>query len=538
MSKTKWMASTLLLSGVLLAGCGGGSSSKTSSEDYELKDVSFPLKEKVTLKFLTQSAPLAPNDPNEKLIFQRIEDDTNVHIDWTNYSSDFAEKRNLAIASGELPDAIFNAGAGDYDLLNWAESGVIVPVEDLIDQYMPNLKKIFDENPEYRELSTAPDGHIYSFPWIEELGSGKESIHTVNDMAWINTEWLDNLGLEMPETTDELMTVLEAFKTQDPNGNGEADEIPFSFINDGGNEDLKFLFAAFGEGDNDDHTIVDDDGKVIFTADKEGYKEAIKYFNEMYEKGLIDSEAFEQDWNTYVAKGKEQQYGVYFTWDKTNITGDNDNYDVLPVLAGPSGEKHVTRTNGMGFSRDRFVITSVNENLELTAKWVDKMYEPLQSVQNNWGTYGDDTQANIFELKDGMLHHLPLDGAAPGELRQKTEAAGPLAVLDSYFGTVTTMPDDAQWRLDLMHKHYLPYINNENNYPKVFFDKDEADSLAKIETDMWDYIYRKRAEWITNGNIDAEWDDYLAELKRVGIDDWLEIKQGAYDRYQEGQGAE
>lgn len=216
----------------------------------------------------------------------------------------------------------------------------------------------------------------------------------------------------------------------------------------------------------------------------------------------------------------------------------NDNYDVLPVLAGPSGEKHVTRTNGMGFSRDRFVITSVNENLELTAKWVDKMYEPLQSVQNNWGTYGDDTQANIFELKDGMLHHLPLDGAAPGELRQKTEAAGPLAVLDSYFGTVTTMPDDAQWRLDLMHEHYLPYINNEYNYPKVFFDKDEVDSLAKIETDMWDYIYRKRAEWITNGNIDTEWDDYLAELKRVGIDDWLEIKQGAYDRYQEGQGAE
>lgn len=538
MSKIKWMASSLVMTGVLLAGCGGGSSNATSSEDYELKDISFPLEEKVTLKFLTQSAPLAPNDPNEKLIFQRIEDDTNVHIDWTNYSSDFAEKRNLAIASGELPDAIFNAGAGDYDLLNWAESGVIVPVEDLIDQYMPNLKKIFDENPEYRELSTAPDGHIYSFPWIEELGSGKESIHTVNDMAWINTEWLDNLGLEMPETTDELMTVLEAFKTQDPNGNGEADEIPFSFINDGGNEDLKFLFAAFGEGDNDDHTIVDDDGKVIFTADKEGYKEAIKYFNEMYEKGLIDSEAFEQDWNTYVAKGKEQQYGVYFTWDKTNITGDNDNYDVLPVLAGPSGEKHVTRTNGMGFSRDRFVITSVNENLELTAKWVDKMYEPLQSVQNNWGTYGDDTQANIFELKDGMLHHLPLDGAAPGELRQKTEAAGPLAVLDSYFGTVTTMPDDAQWRLDLMHKHYLPYINNENNYPKVFFDKDEADSLAKIETDMWDYIYRKRAEWITNGNIDTEWDDYLAELKRVGIDDWLEIKQGAYDRYQEGQGAE
>ncbi|MCD5002535.1 ABC transporter substrate-binding protein [Enterococcus saccharolyticus] len=536
MKSRKWLLGIALTSVMVLGACGSKEDGKsnTSSPDYELTDVKFPLEEKVTLKMLSQSAPLAPNNPNEKLIFQRLEEDTNVHIDWTNYNSDFVERRNLDIASGELPDAIFNAGAGDYDLLSWAESGVVVPLEELIDEHMPNLKKIFDEYPEYRQLSTAPDGHIYSLPWIEELGEGKESIHTVNDMAWINVDWLNKLGLEMPETTEELMAVLEAFKTQDPNGNGEADEIPFSFINDGGNEDLKFLFAPFGEGDNDDHTIVDNEGKVIFTADKEGYKEAIKYFHEMWKKGLIDQEAFEQDWNTFVAKGKDHRYGVYFSWDKANVSGMNESYDVLPVLAGPDGRKHVTRTNGMGFSRDRFVITSANKNLELTAKWIDKMYEPLQSVQNNWGTYGDENQANIFELDGDMLKHLPLNGEAPGELRQKTEAAGPLAVLDSYYGTVTTMPDDAKWRLDLMHEHYLPYISNDNNFPRVFFEKEETDRIARIETDMWDYIYRKRAEWITNGNIDAEWEEYLAELKRVGIDEWLQIKQDGYDRFVKG----
>lgn len=532
--KAKWMLPIVFTSVLILGACGGSKEKSTSSPDYELENVSFPLKEKVSLKMMSQSAPLAPNDPNDKLIFQRLEEETNLHIDWTNYSSDFAEKRNLDIASGDLPDAIFNAAAGDYDLLNWAESGVIVPIEDLIEDYMPNLKKIFDENPEYRQMSTAPDGHIYSMPWIEELGEGKESIHTVNGMAWINKEWLDNLGLEMPQTTDQLMTVLEAFKTQDPNGNGEADEIPFSFINNGGNEDLKFLMGAFGLGDNDDHLVVDNDGQVQFTANKEGYKEAIKYFNEMNNKGLIDKEAFEQDWNTYVAKGKEHKYGVYFTWDKANITGADDSYDVLPVLAGPDGTKHVTRTNGMGFSRDRFVITSANKNLELTARWIDKMYEPLQSVQNNWGTYGDEVQANIFELKDGMLKHLPLEGTAPGELRQKTEAGGPLAVLDSYYGTVTTMPDDAKWRLDLMHDTYLPYITEDNIYPRVFLEKEETDRLAKIETDMWDYIYRKRAEWITGGKIDEEWEEYLAELERVGLEEWIQIKQTGYDNFLKG----
>lgn len=521
---------------LLLAACGGGSGG-ASSEDYELTDVTFPLEEPVTLKMSTSSSPLAPADPNEKLIFERLQEKSGVQIEWKNYSSDYIEKRNLDISSGDLPDAMWNAGASDYDLLSWADDGVIIPLEDLINEHMPNFKKVLDENPEYLAMITAPDGHIYSLPWIEELGQGKESIHTVNDMPWINVDWLEALDLEMPETTDELMTVLEAFKTQDPNGNGEADEIPISFIFDGGNEDMKFLYGAFGIGDNDDHLVVNDDGTVDFTADNEEYKEATKYFNELYTKGLIDSEAFEHDWNTYIAKGKEQRYGLYFTWDKTNVSGANESYQPLPVLEGPTGIKHVTRTNGFGFSRDRFVITSANKNLELTAKWVDQMYEPIQSVQNNWGTYGDEELQNIFELDEAnnMLKHLPLNGTAPGELRQKTEAGGPLAILDEYYGTVTTMPDDAQWRLDILRDYYVEDANNENNYPRAFLSLDDADRIAQIDADLFPFVNRKRAEWITNGMIDEEWDSYLEELQRLGLEEWVTIKQAAYDQFQSNQ---
>ena len=59
---------------------------------------------------------------------------------------------------------VFDAQMSQYDLLRYAKDGTIIAVDDLIDQYMPNLKKILDENPEYRTLITAPDGHIYSFP--------------------------------------------------------------------------------------------------------------------------------------------------------------------------------------------------------------------------------------------------------------------------------------------------------------------------------------------------------------------------------------
>lgn len=537
MKKSSITKSMLVLASALILTACGSKSNGAASPDYELKNISFPLEEKVTLKFMTGSSTLAPKDPNDKLILQRLEEQTGVHIDWTNYQNDFAEKRNLDISSGDLPDAIHNDGASDVELMNWAKQGVIVPVEDLIDDYMPNLKKILDENPEYRSLITAPDGHIYSFPWIEELGEDKESIHSVNDMAWINTEWLDKLGLTMPETTDDLIKVLEAFKTQDPNGNGKADEIPISFINDGGNEDFKVLFGSFGEGDNDDHIVVSNDGIVDFTADNESYKEAVKFMRSLYEKGLIDTEAFEQDWNSYVSKGGDQVFGLYFTWDKNNVTGDNENYDILPVLAGPDGQKNVTRTNNIGFSRDRMVITSANQNLELTAKWIDAQYNPLQSVQNNWGTYGDSEQQNIFEFDEAnqMLKHLPLEGTAPTEIRQKTEVGGPLAILDSYYGSVTTMPDDAKWRLDILKENYVPYMNNDNIYPKVFMEEKDLDRLAQIEADMKDYVTRKRSEWITKGGIDTEWDSYKAELEKYGLSEYLSIKQTYYDDYLKSQ---
>nr|WP_232323205.1 ABC transporter substrate-binding protein [Streptococcus sp. S784/96/1] len=538
--KNKWMTRSMLVvttvaTSLALTACG--SKDSAASPDYKLENVKFPLKDKVTLKFITGSSTLAPEDPNDKLIFQRMEEQTGVHIEWTNYQADFAEKRNLDISSGDLPDAIHNDGASDVELMSWAKQGVIVPVEDLIDKYMPNLKKILDEHPEYRSLITAPDGHIYSFPWIEELGEGKESIHSVNDMAWINTDWLKKLNLPMPQTTDELIKVLEAFKTQDPNGNGKADEIPMSFINNGGNEDFKLLFGAFGEGDNDDHLIVTNDGKADFTADNDSYKEGVKFMRSLYEKGLLDTEAFEQNWNSYIAKGGENQYGVYFTWDKANVSGMNDSYDVLPVLAGPSGKKNVTRTNNIGFSRDRMVITSANQNLELTAKWIDEQYAPVQSVQNNWGTYGDDKQQNIFEFDEATqsLKHLPLEGTAPAELRQKTEVGGPLAILDSYYGKVTTKPDDAAWRLDLIKEHYVPYMSNDMIYPRVFMKEEDLDKLAQVEADMMDFVARKRAEWITKGGVEAEWDSYKAELEKYGLSDWLKIKQDYLDNYLKSQ---
>lgn len=523
----KTVSASFLASAILLTACSSGSNGGAAASEQQDPNG------KVTLNMMTQSSPLAPADPNEKLINKRLEEATNVHINWKNFTKDvFVEKRNLAMASGDLPDAIFDAGYSDYELLKLAKDGAIIPLNDLIEQHMPNFKKVLEEAPEYKSMITAPDGNIYAFPWIEELGSGKERIQAVDAVPWINVEWLKKLGLDMPKTTEELKQVLIAFKTQDPNGNGQADEIPLSFINKPGAEDMAFLFAAFGLGENPDHAVVTNEGKVVFTPAEEGYKEAVKYINELYKEGLIDIEAYTQDWSTYLAKGKDQKYGLYFSWDKSNISGANDSYDVMPPVAGPDGETNVAQTNALGFHRGRMVVTSANKNLEATAKWVDKLYEPIQSVQNNWGTYGDETQQNIFEYDEATksLKHLPLNGTAPVELREKTSVGGPLAILDSYYGKYTTLPDDAKERLRIVKEVMAPHMKAEQSMPNVFHSLEELDRLTTIETDLFAYVLRMRTEWYQNGKIDAEWDSYLKELDRLGLQEWLEIKQSGYDR--------
>ncbi|MDT3427932.1 putative aldouronate transport system substrate-binding protein [Paenibacillus forsythiae] len=517
---------SVLASLVLLTACSSGSGGNAASKEQDPNG-------KVTLNVITQSSPLAPADPNEKLINKRLEEKTNVHINWKNFTKDvFVEKRNLAVASGSLPDAIFNADYSDYELLKLAKDGAIIPLNDLIDKYMPNLKKVLEEAPEYKAMITAPDGNIYGFPWIEELGEGKERIQAVDSMPWINVDWLKKLNLEMPKTTEELKKVLIAFKTQDPNGNGQADEIPLSFINKPGAEDLAYLFASFGEGENPDHAVVSNDGKVIFAPAEEGYKNAVSYINELYKEGLIDVEAYTQDWSTYLAKGKDQKYGLFFSWDKANISGPNDTYQVLPPLAGPGGQVNVTRTNGLGLARGKMVVTSANKNLEATAKWVDQMYDPVQSVQDNWGTYGDDKQQNIFEFDEakGMLKHLPLDGAAPVELREKTSIGGPLAVLNSYYGKYTTVPDDAKGRMDIIKNIMAPHMKADNVMPSVFNSIEELNRLTTIEADLFAYVLRMRTEWYQNGKVNEQWGDYLKELDRLGLEEWLKIKQDGYDR--------
>lgn len=494
--------------------------------------------EPVTLNIVAQKAgPLTP-DFDQMVLFDWAEAQTNVHIDWTNIAgADYQERKNLLLASGDLPDAFWNTGFSDADIVTYGENGTLIPLEDLIAQYAPNVTAAFERYPALKAAVTAPDGHIYTLPSMIQLGEGS-GIGAVRFFHAINQTWLDNLGLSMPTTLDELHDVLLAFKTQDPNGNGQADEIPFSFMFDWWCADIGDLFGAFGMPDtiaDYEHVIVRD-GKVIYTAVQPEYRDAIAYFHSWVEEGLIDSESFTQDVQTYLAKGKAgdvSQLGSYIWWEIEEVVGPDraDQYALVPPLAGPTGITGVGHANGSGIGRAAFAITSANQMPDLTMKWIDLFYDPYVSAQVTWGPVG-----TIYtQDENGQLVNLPLpEGVSMGEFRQTVAPEGIGIVFNEDFGRVVDMEPRAKQRIADLNAVYLPYAEPEW-YPTVFFTPEELDQLNLIEFDIKEFVNLKRAQWLSSGGIEGEWDGYIAQLDAMGLNELVSIYQAALDRYNAAQ---
>ena len=547
----KRAAALVLTAGMVLSltACGKNSVTINTGEEMQVVDpteLQFPLAEKKTLTGMISYPANTEPDPNKRTIFMRLQEETNVEIDWMAIQSDqWGDKIALNMSNPNLlTDFVFTANFSDSDLLRYADYGAIIPLEEYIDAYMPNLSTVFEKYPEYRKMSTDVNGHIWALPWIEQLGAEKTAIQSVGDMPFINKKWLDFLGLEVPETVDEFEQVLIAFRDHaselQKEFNIEGSIIPMSCIVNDGNQDPALLINGFGEGygdcDQGRHIAVTDSLEVICTATQPGFRDGIEWLHKLYEENLIDPEAFTQEWSTYVAKGKSGRYGVCFSWDVGNI--DNIT-DWVPLPALTADTRNITPENGSftsGYDRGRCVVTAVAKEPALVCAWLDQMYAPLQSPQNNWGTFGEDDDFDIFEMGtndagEPMLKHAPLKDASPVEVREAESVNGPLAILDEYYGVYVTCPDDAQYRLDWIRDIYTQDMNTKYVYPNVFMSREDTDRLAVLTPDIKKYIDECRSRWIMNGFTDSDWDEYIGKLDAYGLEEYLAIFQKYLDDF-------
>lgn len=222
------IALAALLTAAGLVSCNnqeGTSTPSTDAGDEEaawFNETGLPIvNEPVTLKMLVQkNVSDLSNSWKEKDCVKRAEEETGIVFEFTEISqAAWAEQIGVILASGDMPDVVVGSIS---NFAAYTES--FLPLNDLVEQYAPNLSAFYDERPDLKVAGTMEDGQLYSLPLFQQQG-----YYTHNNRYAINQDWLDRVGMDVPTTQDELFEVLMAFKEQDANGNGDPnDEISFS----------------------------------------------------------------------------------------------------------------------------------------------------------------------------------------------------------------------------------------------------------------------------------------------------------------------
>ncbi|WP_321024496.1 extracellular solute-binding protein [Eisenbergiella porci] len=483
-------------------------------------------------------------------------EDTGIEFDWQAIPSEGAqEKINLMLASGEeLPDVFWNFGDGKSGniVVQYADQDIFLPTEGLINEYMPNLKKILDDSENYWSEITAPDGHTYGFPYIEEM----YGLVLTGGPLLINKTWLDEVGKEVPTTVDEWVDCLKAFRDGgDLNGNGAADEIPmatwFGATDTFGSYNMFYRFTgAFGCADSycggnayADHLRLID-GKVTFTAQDEAFRKTAEFFNMLYNEGLIWNGSFEADesasYKSSLIKEDVARIGCFGTWTDQEITNldVHDEYVAIPRLQGEAGMTGFENNYSELQDSSNTAITTTCKFPHVIAKFVDYMVgEPAISIQSNWGAEG----YNYVKDDNGILR-TPLDEQGRyvaqteytnfGEARvNSTTCRGSMIVLDEYYETVAGYAYDAVQLLENQKTNGKEDIMAENDtIPRVMMTTDELSRLAQIQPTISDIVDRYINQWVTGGVTDDNWNAYLGELQSAGVEELVSIYQSAVDR--------
>ncbi len=549
----KKTVSAALTAGMVLslAACGGSGKSANKNDGTPNDDTS-----QTEFEIMGGMGALS-SGYEDNVVLNQLQEDTGISIDWNCMSDSLAEQVNIRIAGGDLPDAFMGVGFSNYDLMRYGKDGTFIDLKPyLTEEYMPNLAKILKENPDILSAITMEDGAVYGLPAAEKMGTagiGSEddySIYTIPQFSMINKAWLDELGLEVPTTLDELHEALVAFKENDMSatyyGNDPGSTIPMSTGFDQWCWGQNIFYAGFGFTNwiNDvcNDLVLGDDGKVDFVCAKDEYREALTYFHDWFAEGLMDPEMFSQTDPQYMAKCSQGYVGVGTWWYIEELMGEHaDDYVFLPVLDGPDGTHHVTVRTGGGTNSGNLSITSACESPAALLEFFDKWYDPEIVMQLQYGPIDV-----YFTGKDenGLWESITEDecqekyGKSAGELKGENEVYGPKLILSDYYNTTFKMEDRAIERLTDLQDYWMQFVDSTVTYPvDCVYTEKELETIDQYKTDFENTVAENEGLWIKEGGpTDEEWEDYLTTLREsCGMDKLLTVYQDAYDRYTAAQ---
>lgn len=445
-------------------------------------------------------------------ISQEITEYTNIIINGvaSQYSNDSKMEFSMLMQQPKLPDVI----AGEtQDILKYGVEEAFIPLEDLINEYAPNIKEVFDKYPEVRASVTNDEGNIYAIPFVDEL--------EVSNQWWIRQDWLDAVGLAVPTTYTELEKVLVAFKTKDPNKNGTADEIPLFSNTQSGIYDYIPFFGV------NPYFHLDEYGKIQNGAYTQEFKNAMKGISVWYQKGYIANNVFE---NLSELDFIANNTGGITYGDINYISSYNDimanNFKMI-AIAPPTDINGISwvATNTSLAGKYGWGISVDNSFPIETIKMMDFLFSQEGSTLMTYGildkTYTIDANGQknyINNIKEEDLKNMG-------------------AMIKSM-----AFVYDKNTNLQLMNEEAnLAYnLYKENNYENIIniglktlcFSESESEIITNLYPKCEEYINQKIKDWTMDSSlIDKEYEEYMQNLEVLGINEVISAYQSAYNRF-------
>lgn len=486
----------------------------------------------------------AQDDWNQSVLVKEIEKRMGIKWDCNPYGSDaWANQFALMLSNDSLPDLLVSAGMVTKSQLDkYGEEGFILNLNDYMD-LMPNLAAMDTEMPTYLRYYRSANGNLYC------LGQATDNIITraLVGYSWLPKKWLQNVGMEVPNTLEELHQVLVAFRDQDANGNGKTDdEIPMSFTI--GREcgqrmewAMKFAFGLYSQA-ADYQLFIDDDGKANIYETTDNYRKYLSFLNQLWTEGLMDSETFTQTSAQYRDKIRTDRIGYGGDW-----AGLASSLDKRGEPVWCNGDYEMIMTFESEVDKGRFF--AVGDGLGPLDYFVSaktKYPEAICRMTDYW--YTDDGKILLMKGVEGeTFEYLPEDefgvkAISVAGYDKKSIGVNVLwtnipgneakAVLKADDATLEKMKNNPTYADNALQLSLLNEATIVKTFPTVSYTEEEGKEHTSLSTDITLYIKQMHTEFI-NGETsltDENWAAFQNKLVEMGLPRLLEIEQAAYDR--------
>ena len=467
-------------------------------------------------------------DFNNLWFYRQIEEQTGVHVTFSDVKdSEWSSAVSLTFAKGALPDLIIR---GSLDVEEYGVSRhQLIALDDYMKQgLLPNYTKRLEESGLKNQL-TASDGHIYQVGFLISQG-----VNT-NGHFFINQDWLDALSLPVPNTVEELTEVLRRFRSDDPNRNGEQDEIPLEFTFDDNNTGIYNLFSFFGLPLNEDYVSLDEHGKVCFSPADPAFLETLEWLHSLYEEELLDIGFISQGSNIWADKVNQGSVGMFSYWRLQNTALSPSVVSMYRVMKPVHAEgKKACLPRLIDLIEFGAALTADNHDVEASLRWLDAQFETETMLVSQNGAVGD----TLIRQEDGRyaVSYVPPDNEL---YRTVPVICGQFFAPAEYYASV-----------------YVPAPHREEKagYCRLY---EEAGVLEPVSCKILTTVARKTTEedarinrlrtrlksvvdtaivdMVTRGVTEESAADFAAKLRDAGWEEYRDIYQEIYDRWNSEQ---